>query len=320
MIRLGKYHLIAALGLVLAYHAIGGVLTPLPSGGVQPVEETDGGPVAAPWEPASEGASPGPLSGPETSLNSPPSLDPVAVIIDLTPTPMAAHLVAAESSPAQTKVPILPDTGAQPAAPSQIHTEADTIPTAAPQVEKPGEAGAESSAQTMAQSEAQAPRPTLEPLAEVPMRLVIPAIELDAPIVPARARTLEFRGESFQQWLAPAFFAAGWHSGSALLGSPGNTVLNGHHNIDGKVFGRLVDLEFGDRIQIYSDQHLFIYQITNRMIVPEKYQQMDTRMANAQWILPSQDERLTLITCWPDETNTHRVIIVAVPVEQQALD
>jgi LPXTG-site transpeptidase (sortase) family protein len=29
--------------------------------------------------------------------------------------------------------------------------------------------------------------------------------------------------------------------------------------------------------------------------------------------MPSTDERLTLITCWPYETNTHRLIIVALP-------
>jgi sortase A len=93
-------------------------------------------------------------------------------------------------------------------------------------------------------------------------------------------------------------------------------VLSGHHNTLGAVFGDLVELEIGDLIQVYSHSYLFIYQITNRMIVPEKYQLLDTRMANLQWILPSQDERLTLITCWPDDSNTHRVIIVAAPVER----
>ena len=55
------------------------------------------------------------------------------------------------------------------------------------------------------------------------------------------------------------------------------------------------------------------------MIVPEKYEQLDIRMNNAQWILPSVDERLTLITCWPYETNTHRLIIVARPMGQEQI-
>ena len=56
------------------------------------------------------------------------------------------------------------------------------------------------------------------------------------------------------------------------------------------------------------------------MILPEKYEQIEVRMNNAQWILPSVDERLTLISCWPYETNTHRVIVVARPLSQESLD
>lgn len=40
---------------------------------------------------------------------------------------------------------------------------------------------------------------------------------------------------------------------------------------------------------------------------------VDVRMDNARWILPSTDERLTLVTCWPAKSNTHRLIIVASP-------
>jgi sortase A len=55
------------------------------------------------------------------------------------------------------------------------------------------------------------------------------------------------------------------------------------------------------------------------MILPEKYEEMDIRMNNAQWILPSVDERLTLISCWPFESNTHRVIIVARPLAREEI-
>ena len=44
------------------------------------------------------------------------------------------------------------------------------------------------------------------------------------------------------------------------------------------------------------------------------------RLANARWIQPSEDERLTLITCWPYESNTHRLIIVALPASQKAIE
>lgn len=144
-----------------------------------------------------------------------------------------------------------------------------------------------------------------------PARLVIPSIQLDAPIKTAQTQVVEVQGREYLQWLAPEEFAAGWHDSSALLGSPGNTVLNGHHNISGMVFGRLVDVQEGDLIRVYSADRAYEYLITNKMILPEKYEQLDVRMENARWILPSQDERLTLITCWPAESNTHRLIVVA---------
>ena len=160
-----------------------------------------------------------------------------------------------------------------------------------------------------------APGATQEPAApDIPTRLVIPTIELDAPIEPAKITTQKVGGEEYEQWQAPDKFAAGWHEDSAMLGQTGNTVLNGHHNINGKVFERLVDLNPGDLIILFGKQRAFIYQITNKMILPEKYQEIDVRMDNARWILPSDDERLTLVTCWPATSNTHRLIIVARPL------
>lgn len=155
------------------------------------------------------------------------------------------------------------------------------------------------------------PAPT-EP--EPPTRLVIPAIKLDAPVIPAKSRVIRVEGEKVRQWLVPNEFAAGWHKNTARLGEPGNTVINGHHNVYGEVFVRLVDLAEGDVIEIYSETRVYRYIVANKMILPEIYQDLDTRMENAQWILPSEDERVTLITCWPYESNTHRLVIVARPI------
>jgi sortase A len=164
------------------------------------------------------------------------------------------------------------------------------------------------------------PRPSpTPPPSEEPTRIVIPAIDLDAPVHLAETYFVEMGGEYYQQWLAPDEFAVGWHTESARLGEPGNTVLNGHNNIYGEVFRYLTELSVGDTILVYGQEAVYKYRITNHMILPEKYQQLDVRMNNAQWILPSQDERLTLITCWPYESNTHRLIIVAEPVFKEKL-
>jgi sortase A len=148
---------------------------------------------------------------------------------------------------------------------------------------------------------------------EIPVRLVIPVIDLNAPVVPAKSKVIHIYGEKYRQWLVPRQYAAGWHKNSARLGEPGNTVLNGHHNVHGEVFVRLIDLNQGDLILILSENHTYQYVITNKMILPENFEDLDERMNNARWIQPSTDERVTLITCWPYESNTHRLIIVAKP-------
>jgi len=151
-----------------------------------------------------------------------------------------------------------------------------------------------------------------------PDRLVIPAIELDAPIELARTRMIKYENNIYYQWVAPNEFAAGWHETSAMLGLPGNTVLNGHHNVDGMVFGHLVDLKEGDLIKVYSGNQVFVYRIKLKMLLRELGEPIEVRYENARWIMPSADERLTLVTCWPETGNSHRLIIVAFPVDLQA--
>ncbi len=122
-------------------------------------------------------------------------------------------------------------------------------------------------------------------------------------------------GETFAQWEAPNVYAAGWQEQSALLGEPGNTVLNGHHNVYGSVFGRLHELEQYDQIILYSGEREFLYLVSQVMKVEERDATLAQRQENARWIMHSSDERLTLVTCWPPTSNTYRLIVVAVPVK-----
>lgn len=149
----------------------------------------------------------------------------------------------------------------------------------------------------------------------VPDRIEIPSVALSAPIVVAEHTFTEVEGSTFGQWLAPGYFAAGWHPDSALPGDVGNTVINGHHNVDGEVFAELVDVQEGDTIIVYSGERAFEYVVTNRMILPETFMDAATRLDNARWLARSEDARLTLVTCWPKESYTHRLILVAVPVD-----
>ncbi|HSG16571.1 MAG TPA: sortase [Anaerolineae bacterium] len=146
-------------------------------------------------------------------------------------------------------------------------------------------------------------------------RLLIPAIGVDAPIKPVGLMEMEENGRSYQQWQVPSGYAIGWHSTSAWLGLPGNTVLNGHNNVHGAVFRDLVDVNFGDEIVVHEGQQTYRYQVAHREVLEESDQPLSVRLENAKWMFPTSDERLTLISCWPYVGNTHRVIVVATPVE-----
>ncbi len=160
------------------------------------------------------------------------------------------------------------------------------------------------------------PQPTDQPKVEpaIPTRLVISSIKLDIPVLKATWRRILVEGHLFDQWKAPKN-AAGWHPNSALLGEIGNTVLNGHNNMDGEVFRYLDKVKVGDLIQVYGGDRGFNYIVTNTMILLENEQSVQKRLENASWIGESNDERLTLVTCWPYTSNTHRLIVVAKPVD-----
>ncbi len=149
-----------------------------------------------------------------------------------------------------------------------------------------------------------------------PDRLVIAAIQLDAP-VEVVGWHLE-HGTSV--WDVPARRAAGWLKTSAPAGQKGNTVLDGHHNIQGEVFRRLVDLKPGDVVELSARGNVYRYSVTEKHILPDRDQPMEVRIANAQWIQTTNDERLTLVTCWPYTNNTHRLIIVARPLAPNRME
>jgi sortase A len=156
-------------------------------------------------------------------------------------------------------------------------------------------------------------------IAHVPEHIFIPSIGLDSEIGFAGIRDVEVFGKKYQQWIAPDD-VVGWHFRSALLGRPGNTVFNGHHNINGEVFRDLYKVRDGDEIILRSQKDEFHYMVVSTMILPERFESEEVRLQNAKWIQSSEDERITLVTCWPYESNTHRVIVVAYPIDNKTSD
>jgi LPXTG-site transpeptidase (sortase) family protein len=157
------------------------------------------------------------------------------------------------------------------------------------------------------------PTPEPTPAPEIPARISIPTIGLDAPVVSVEPQVMYVEGQEYRQWASPDEFAAGWHDTSALLNQNGNLVLNGHNNIYGSVFQHLDELKQGDIIYISAQSTSQMYLVSNIMLLEERSQSLEVRLQNASWIQPADDRRLTLITCWPITSNTHRLIVVAVP-------
>ena len=147
----------------------------------------------------------------------------------------------------------------------------------------------------------------------MPDRLEIPRIDVDIPVVELGwSRKTDRSGQIFSEWDV-AEYAAGWHKNSARLGEPGNMVMSGHNNILGAVFRELDQLKQGDDVLVWADNRQYRYAVEQVVVVPEERAPLEQRIENARWIGPFDDDRLTLVSCWPRNNNTHRIIVVAKP-------
>jgi len=143
-----------------------------------------------------------------------------------------------------------------------------------------------------------------------PTRIVIPKIGVDSTITPVG---IEKKGRRYQ-WQTVKEGVA-WHNLSSLPGTTGNLVLSGHNGSRGnKVFRNLHRLKVGDTFQLYADDQVFEYVVTKRLIMRYLFINRKKKARYARLIGPTPDERVTLVTCHPWWTNTHRLVIIARPV------
>jgi len=167
--------------------------------------------------------------------------------------------------------------------------------------------GAETLLQATATSEA------VSPAVSPPTRIVANSINLDAKVVEVGWKQMIENGVPNNVWEV-VDYAAGWHKNSKLPGQGGNIVLSGHNNIKGEVFRYLVDLKPGDVVTLYVGEQPYDYRVTDIFILKDKGEPEVVRRENAKWIGPFNEERLTLVTCWPYTNNTHRLIVIARPL------
>lgn len=159
-----------------------------------------------------------------------------------------------------------------------------------------------------------APRGSLPP----PTRLQIPALDLDVEVVKVRWDVL-WNGSDWVSVWQTADNAVGHHRHSASPGEAGNIVISGHHNTKGEPFREVSEigqpgaqLQVGDEIVLINqDNQSFTYTIIQWDRIPEEGATANERAQHASYLNDTTDGTLTLVTCWPYESNTHRVVIVA---------
>lgn len=141
-------------------------------------------------------------------------------------------------------------------------------------------------------------RPLVQSLANVPVpasspeqaiRIQIPAINVDAPIV---------QGDGWEQLKK----GVGQHIGSANPGQVGNVVLSAHNDVFGEIFRQLDQLKAGDAIIVYTNQRQYTYIVSDSFIVEP------TRV---EVMFPTPDPVVTLISCYPYLINNQRIIVRA---------
>lgn len=166
---------------------------------------------------------------------------------------------------------------------------------------------------TQAELEAMRARAFPPPANSAPTRLIVPAIEVDSPIMEVGMKLTNENGHVVNEWEV-ADFAVGFHNTTALPGAVGNTVMAGHNNINGEVFRRLSEIKAGDEVFVMVGETTYRYTVEKKLLLKEKGVPFEQRLQNAAWIAPTADVRLTLVSCWPYTSNTYRVIVVAKPV------
>lgn len=131
------------------------------------------------------------------------------------------------------------------------------------------------------------PQPLPTPGPGQPTRIQIPAIEVDAQIVP---------GDSWDQLKK----GVGHHIDSANPGERGNLVLSAHNDVFGEIFRHLDQLEPGDEIIVYAGGQRYRYEVSgSRIIGPTQVDVM----------LPTNEPTVTLISCYPYLVDSQRIVV-----------
>jgi sortase A len=106
--------------------------------------------------------------------------------------------------------------------------------------------------------------------------------------------------------------AAGHLKGTSPIGESGNAAIAAHRSYTyGKQFNRLPEVKEGELIQIETTQKKLIYRVTDKLLV--KPTDLSVLQNN------NNQSIITLITCHPMKSPTHRYIVKAVLQKEEVL-
>jgi sortase A len=135
------------------------------------------------------------------------------------------------------------------------------------------------------QSLASVPIPT--PAPEHAIRIQIPAIGVEAPIVQGIGDEQLKKG-------------VGQFIGSANPGEKNNIILSAHNDIFGEIFRDLDRLKPGDQVVIFTSQRSYTYIVSGTEVVEP------TRV---EVMAPTDKAVVTLISCYPYRIDNKRIVV-----------
>jgi sortase A len=133
------------------------------------------------------------------------------------------------------------------------------------------------------------PMPAPTPGPEHAVRIRVPSIDVDAPVV---------EGDDWESLKR----GAGHYIGSANPGERGNCVISAHNDIYGEIFRDLPDVELGDIVEVFTASQVHRYVITQKRIIEP---------TEVSVLYPTSTPVLTLISCYPYGIDTHRIVVIA---------
>jgi sortase A len=141
--------------------------------------------------------------------------------------------------------------------------------------------------QPMLQSLENLPIPT--PAPNQAIRIQIPSIEIDAPIV---------QGDGWEQLKK----GVGQNVGSADPGQTGNVILSAHNDVYGEIFRYLDKLAPGDQVVLYTQQRQYVYVVDRTALVEP---------TAVEVMASTGSPTVTLISCYPYLVDKQRIVVFA---------